>query len=78
MQIDRVRAHTAEQNNARIDHQTDVRLLRYQDRSDAEISAWIAALDREWDIERVLELNASALAFTGLALGMAKDRKWLI
>ena len=41
-------------------------------------SARIAALDREWDIERVLEMNASALAFTGLALGMAKDRKWLI
>jgi hypothetical protein len=75
---DRVRANTAERSNARIDHRTAVRLLRYQHRSDAEISARIAALDREWDIERVLAMNASAVAFTGLALGLAKDRKWLI
>jgi len=34
-------------------------------------------LDREWDIERVLELNASLLTLTGLVLGKFVNRKWL-
>ena len=34
-------------------------------------------LDKEWDIERVLEVNASTLALTGLILGLTKNRKWL-
>ena len=33
-------------------------------------------LDREWDIERVLEINASLLAFTGVVLGKFVNRKW--
>ena len=35
-------------------------------------------LDREWDVERVLEVNASTLALTGLALGLAVNKKWLL
>ena len=35
-------------------------------------------LDEEWDIERAIEANASALAFTGIALGATTDRRWLI
>jgi hypothetical protein len=35
-------------------------------------------LDREWDIERVLEANASALAFSGVVLGAMLDRRWLL
>lgn len=37
----------------------------------------IGELDREWDIERVLEVNASSLALTGLVLGATVDKKWL-
>lgn len=37
----------------------------------------IGELDREWDIERVLELNASSLALTGLVLGATVNKKWL-
>ena len=43
----------------------------------AEIHTRIQALDREWDIERVLEVNASGLALTGLVLGATVDRRWL-
>ena len=78
MLIDRVREHTSDLSNARIDHQTAVRVLRYQHRSNEEIGARIADLDREWDIERVLETNASALAFAGLMLGITNNRKWLL
>jgi len=37
----------------------------------------IGEVDREWDIERVLEVNASSLALTGLVLGATVDKKWL-
>ena len=33
-------------------------------------------LDREWDVERVLEANASALAFAGVAMGTLVHRAW--
>jgi hypothetical protein len=34
-------------------------------------------LDREWDVERTLELNASLLALSGVLLGKVVDRRWL-
>jgi hypothetical protein len=34
-------------------------------------------LDREWDIERVLEANASTLALAGLGLGVFVHRAFL-
>jgi hypothetical protein len=34
-------------------------------------------LDDEWDIERAIEMNASALALTGIALGTLRNRSWL-
>jgi hypothetical protein len=34
-------------------------------------------LDKEWDIERVLEVNASSLALTGLVLGLTVNKRWL-
>jgi hypothetical protein len=40
------------------------------------VSERIDALDREWDIERWLEMNASALAFTGVVLGLLWNRKF--
>jgi len=38
----------------------------------------MAQLDAEWDIERTLEANASALALIGLALGAFINKKFLI
>lgn len=41
------------------------------------IDTRLRELDREWDIERVLELNASLLTLTGVVLGKFVNRKWL-
>lgn len=41
------------------------------------IDTRLRELDREWDVERVLELNASLLALTGVVLGKFVNRKWL-
>jgi hypothetical protein len=38
----------------------------------------VEELDHEWDIERMLEVNASTLALAGLVLGATVNKKWLI
>jgi hypothetical protein len=74
---DRVREHTRPAVNARIDDSMRDRLLRDSTLTDEEISNRIDALDREWDIERYLEVFAPALALTGLAFGFRRP-KWLL
>ncbi|WP_304898821.1 hypothetical protein [Methylicorpusculum sp.] len=63
--------------NEEIDLQTDINIQHYKGKSKAEILERIQMLDKEWDIERVLEVNASTLGLTGLILGLTKNRKWL-
>jgi hypothetical protein len=75
---DRVRANTAEQINRQIDRGIEARVRDYAQRTADDITRRIHELDHEWDIERLLEANASALAFTGLVLGLTRSRKWLI
>jgi hypothetical protein len=75
---DRVRAHTSPRLNWEIDAQTSQNLESYAGQGRNALSNRIQELEREWDIERVLEMNASALALTGLVLGVAHSRKWLL
>ncbi len=74
---DRIRSSTSDQNNQRIDAAMQQRLADYEGRPAAELEQRIAELDAEWDIERVLTLNASTLTLIGLVLGVKKDRRWL-
>jgi hypothetical protein len=76
---DRVRRNTALEINARIDREIEERVSAYAARGAEEISRRIGELDREWDMERLLETNASALAGVGVGLAAATgSRKWLI
>lgn len=75
---DRVREQTAPPVRQRIDEQTHETILRYADAEIAIIDARIAELDHEWDIERVLALNASGFIALGLALGLRVDRRFLL
>jgi hypothetical protein len=75
---DRVRANTSEAINERLDREMRERVREYADRSPGAISRRIEELEGEWDMERYLEANASALAFTGVMLGAVHDRRWLI
>ena len=72
----RLAINTAEVINRRIRRETEAR-VRALAADPARIDHRLDELDDEWDIERVLETNASALAFGGLALGTTIDRKWL-
>lgn len=75
---DRVRANTSKEINRRLDRELESRVHEYAQISSDEITLRIDELDREWDMERLLETNASAIAFTGLVLGVTHSKKWLI
>jgi hypothetical protein len=64
--------------NREIDHRTNNNIRHYAYTSEEAIRRRIEELDREWDIERALEVNASTLALMGLLLGVTANRKWLI
>lgn len=74
---ERVPLHTAEDVNRRIARETQERLVYFSEHLD-EIPRRLKELDQEWDIERSLEANAAALAFTGTALGVAGRRGWFL
>jgi len=76
---DRVRRHTAPEINRRITQTMQTRVKESLTNDPRQIEDRIEALDQEWDIERVLELNASAAALTGLLLGVLTGRrKWFL
>ena len=75
--VDRVPAHTAADVNKRI-HEEMAERVQYLAANPERIPQRLKELDEEWDIERAIEANASALAFTGIALGATTDRRWLI
>ena len=75
---DRVRRSTALDVNRQIDRQTEANIMHYLNATPEVIRERVEELDHEWDIERMLEVNASTLALTGLVLGATVNKKWLI
>lgn len=75
---DRVRAHTAPEINRKLDSDLERRLRFYASQDETAISERIAELDQEWDIERVLEANASGLMLAGVLLSVLRGKKWLV
>src|SRR5438128_6683104 len=73
---DRVRKHTSSVVNREIDRAAERRVERAARSPTPVISRRINELDEEWDIERWLETNASALAFTGTILGLFVNRRF--
>lgn len=73
---DRVQAHTATRVNRGIERDAAQRLVRAAGQTSATLTRRINELEDEWDIERWLEMNASALAFTGVVLGILVNKKF--
>ncbi len=72
----RVESSSPDGVNEEIRRATAARLRSYRSAQPAAIARRLEELDREWDIERLLETNAASLALVGLALGTFVDRKW--
>jgi hypothetical protein len=75
---DRVRRHTSQEVLDELDEQLARSIRFYATQPDEVITARIEELDREWDMERWLETNASTLALTGAFLGLVSSRKWFL
>ena len=73
---DRVRENTPGPINRKLAANTDARILAYAQKPAAERDARIRKLEREWDLERLLALNASSLVLAGMWLGSKVDRRW--
>lgn len=74
---DRVPDHTSDSSNERILGRTLDNLRPFVGASSKAIEQRIAALRREWDIERTLEAGASSLMLAGVGLGVGADRRFL-
>lgn len=74
---ERVEMATIESVNERIRTETQRRVMYYADHPE-EINARLDELDKEWDIERTLEVNMSTLALSGLILAATVNRRWVL
>jgi hypothetical protein len=75
---ERVPRHTPERYNQEIRRRTEENVARYAAAGPAAIDRRLEELDREWDIERTLEANASSLCLAGVALGTFADRRFYL
>jgi len=74
----RVERNTDPAINERIRARTDQEVARLEASDLSEVALRLDQLNREWDIERTLQANASALVLLGIALGVSVDRRFLI
>ncbi len=72
----RVEQSTPRRVNEEIRARAQASIARYAGASKEEITQRIEELDREWDIERTLELNAATLACTGALLALTVNRRF--
>jgi hypothetical protein len=73
----RVQRNTRPEVNRDIIEMT-ARNIDYYRRHPRLIPERLVALDREWDIERCLELGSASLSLLGLVLGTTRRKRWLI
>lgn len=75
---DRVRRHTAPEVLGQIDREIEESVRFHAAQQTELITRRIEALEREWDMERWLETNASIFSLSGAVLGLTTDRRWLL
>lgn len=73
----RVEENTNPEINERIARQCRMRIDYYKQHPH-RIQQRLNELEQEWDVERALAVNSSALTLTGLALSLLKGRQWLL
>jgi len=74
---DTVRAKTKPDVQRKIDKKIREQIMHYAAQPRDVISRRIFELEREWDIERVLEANASGIGLASLIYGLVVNKKCL-
>jgi hypothetical protein len=73
----RVPANSAPEDNERIQHQLELSIAFHREHPD-QIGRRLAELDREWDIERVLQATSSGITLFSLLKGILGKRRYLL
>ena len=76
--LDHVRATSSEAANKTIDQKILASIQLASNLPSNELNTLIKNLEKEWDIERILEMNASTFAFIGVVLAIFISSYWLI
>ncbi len=76
--VERVPQNTADFVNEAIRRRTEENVAHYAAAGDGAIERRLVELDQEWDIERLLETNASIACLIGVTLGGSVDRRWFL
>jgi hypothetical protein len=71
----RIQENTGENVNESIHEQTKRNIAYFAGKGRDGINRRLEELDREWDVERLLEANAASIALLGLGLGASVDRR---
>lgn len=74
---ERVERNTREDINRQIEQGIRASVFHHQAHPD-QLNARLRELNKEWDVERTLEANASTLAFIGVVLGAAINPWFLL
>ena len=75
---DRVRNHTADKVNQKIDQCTQKNIQRFSNESRDVVQNRIRKLNEELDIEQALQFTSAVNALVGIGLGLTVNRKWLL
>src|SRR5689334_2680257 len=79
MSTDSVRTHTPEQMNRKIDARVEQCVQHMAEQMDRPaISSYLEKLEREWDLNRVVTVAASAVTVLGLALAAKDGKGWRV
>jgi hypothetical protein len=75
---ERVPRHTDDEANQRISRQIEANVAYFASHDPRLLDLRLRELDREWDIERVLEANAAAVSLIGVTLTRFVSRRWFV
>ncbi|MDS0528067.1 DUF2892 domain-containing protein [Clostridium sp. SHJSY1] len=72
----RMKINTNKCVNSKIKRKTLENIEDYTNEPDDEIRCRIAKLNKEWDVEKLLQANAGAILIFSYILGTKVDKKW--
>lgn len=73
---ERVESNTSEAHREELDQQLRETISRYRNADRQQIDKRIAELDQEWDVERMIEVEAPLMIGLGAGLGLLRSPKW--
>jgi hypothetical protein len=76
--VSRVADHTPAPVNERIRRQIEENVAMFGNAGPEILDRRLQELDREWDIERVLETNAATVMLLGALFSVTKNRAWFL